>query len=111
MIPARHSSQVMAWSSGALQLLLGLHDPGQALVTGHGMVLGGFADPCTHPVCLRCIVSWPENESDGLPEVGKLLLALSDVLGLGAKSVDHDLVLLGQAVLRHQVGSDGGDQR
>ena len=60
---------------------------------------------------LRCIVSWPENESDGLPEVGKLLLALSDVLGLGAKSVDHDLVLLGQAVLRHQVGSDGGDQR
>ena len=38
---------------GVKQLLLGLHDPGQALVTGHGMVLGCFADPCTHPVCLK----------------------------------------------------------
>ena len=59
---------------------------------------------------LRCIVSWPENESDGLPEVGELLLALGHVLGLGAEAAHQDLVLLGEAVLGHQVGSQSGDQ-
>ena len=59
---------------------------------------------------LRWVVGWPEDDSDGLPEVGQLLLALGDVLGLWAETAHHDLVLLGEAVLGHQVGSQSGDQ-
>ena len=38
---------------GVEQLLLALHHPSDALVTGHGMLLWSLANPSTHPVGLK----------------------------------------------------------
>merc|ERR1719391_714810 len=82
-----------------------------AVVTSHVNILGCRTGVGAHPVSLGVPISWPENEGDGRPEPGKFNLALLFIRATRAETFNQNVLLSGNALLRCETSSDGGDDR